>query len=133
MVALFPLPVMPRRVWNRSPRSIPSASAVMAFGWSPAGAKSDTTLKGGTERAYRRGVTGNRAPDLPQRLDPGPHLVDLGLQVLERTGVVDHDVGPGQPLLARCLVGHPGPGVGLAHPPLLDQPLHGGVHRGVDH
>src|SRR5207249_2067143 len=50
MVALLPLPVMPRRVWNRSPRSTPVASASMAPGWSPAGAKSETTLNGGTVR-----------------------------------------------------------------------------------
>ena len=37
MVALLPEPVMPSSVWNRSPRSMPSASAAMAFGWSPAG------------------------------------------------------------------------------------------------
>ena len=57
MVALLPEPVMPSSVWNRSPRSMPSASCAMAFGWSPAGAKSETTLNGGTDRCYRGGVT----------------------------------------------------------------------------
>ena len=46
MVALLPEPVMPSSVWNRSPRSMPSASVAMAFGWSPAGAKSETILNG---------------------------------------------------------------------------------------
>ena len=46
MVALLPLPVMPSRVWKRSPRSSPSASAAMAAGWSPEGSKSDTMRNG---------------------------------------------------------------------------------------
>src|SRR3954452_21608709 len=57
MVALCPLPVMPSRVWNRSPRSTPVASASMAPGWSPAGSKSETTLNGGTGGSYRGGVS----------------------------------------------------------------------------
>ena len=47
MVALLPLPVMPSRVWKRSPRTTPSDSWAMAVGWSPAGAKSETTLNSG--------------------------------------------------------------------------------------
>ena len=43
MVADLPEPVMPSRVWKRSPPSIPAANASIAAGWSPAGAKSDTT------------------------------------------------------------------------------------------
>lgn len=39
---------MPRSVWYRSPRWMPSVSAATAEGWSPAGAKSDTIRKGGT-------------------------------------------------------------------------------------
>ena len=39
---------MPSSVWNRSPRSTPSASCAMACGWSPAGWKSETTWNGGT-------------------------------------------------------------------------------------
>src|SRR5438128_7460435 len=59
MVALLPLPVMPRRVWKRSPRWIPSARAATARGWSPAGAKSETTLNGGgtSVRSYRPTVS----------------------------------------------------------------------------
>ena len=44
-VALLPDPVMPRRVWNRSPRSNPSESWPMALGWSPAGSNDDTIRK----------------------------------------------------------------------------------------
>ena len=43
MVADLPDPVMPSKVWNRSPASIPAASWSIAWGWSPAGSKSDTT------------------------------------------------------------------------------------------
>src|SRR5262245_38064952 len=58
-VALLPLPVMPSRVWKRSPASIPALRASMAAGWSPAGAKSDTISKrsGATKEGYRGGVT----------------------------------------------------------------------------
>src|SRR4051812_7567591 len=48
IVALLPEPVMPSSVWNRSPRLTPSASLAMACGWSPAGWKSETTLKSDT-------------------------------------------------------------------------------------
>ncbi len=48
MVAVLPEPVIPSRVWNRSPRSTPSTSPAMAWGWSPAGRKGETTSKGGT-------------------------------------------------------------------------------------
>ena len=37
MVKVLPLPVMPRRTWWSSPRSSPSASSVIALGWSPFG------------------------------------------------------------------------------------------------
>src|ERR1019366_4039653 len=39
MVIVLPEPVTPRRVWNRSPRSSPAVSSLMARGWSPAGRK----------------------------------------------------------------------------------------------
>jgi hypothetical protein len=48
MVALLPEPVMPSSVWNRSPRVMPSASAAMAAGWSPAGSNGDTICRSGT-------------------------------------------------------------------------------------
>ena len=63
MVALFPLPVMPSRVWKRSPRSTPSASPSIARGWSPAGEKSLTTLNGGTADKATRVVRHRRRPD----------------------------------------------------------------------
>src|SRR5262245_5234147 len=61
-VALLPDPVMPSSVWYRSPLTMPSLSAATAPGWSPAGANSDTILKGTffkviADRLYRRGVT----------------------------------------------------------------------------
>src|SRR3970282_1083241 len=37
IVIVFPDPVTPSRVWNRSPRSSPAVSSAMALGWSPAG------------------------------------------------------------------------------------------------
>jgi hypothetical protein len=54
MVALLPEPVMPSSVCHRSPPSMPSASLATAYGWSPAGWKSETTWNGGTPPAYRR-------------------------------------------------------------------------------
>src|SRR5665213_3800972 len=76
MVALLPLPVMPSRVWNRSPRMTPSDSAWMALGWSPAGPKSLRTLKSGIRtRSYRGPVT------VPTGLPPGAaRSVELGPQ-----------------------------------------------------
>ncbi len=47
MVAVFPEPVMPWRVWYASPRFTPVVSAVMAVGWSPEGLKGETTSKSG--------------------------------------------------------------------------------------
>ncbi len=47
VVKLLPDPVIPRRVWKRSPRSIPSASAAIASGWSPAGVRSVTSSSAG--------------------------------------------------------------------------------------
>src|SRR3981081_1708317 len=38
-VIVFPDPVTPSSVWNRSPRSSPRVSSAIAFGWSPAGSK----------------------------------------------------------------------------------------------
>ena len=46
----FPEPVMPSRVWNWSPRSIPCTSASIAAGWSPAGDRSDTSSSAGMPR-----------------------------------------------------------------------------------
>src|SRR5690606_3229403 len=66
----------------------------------------------------------------PEPLDPGPGLVDLAGEVVERAAVVDDVVGPGQALLAAGLSGHAGTDVGLAHAPVLDQPAH--RHLGVD-
>ena len=37
MVKVLPLPVTPSRVWQRSPRSTPSTSVLIACGWSPVG------------------------------------------------------------------------------------------------
>ena len=42
-MALLPEPVMPSRVWYRSPPLTPSASDSIALGWSPAGPKGETT------------------------------------------------------------------------------------------
>ena len=56
MVADLPEPVMPRRVWKRSPRRMPSDSASIALGWSPAGEKSDTTRNGGELAAWSAGI-----------------------------------------------------------------------------
>src|SRR6266576_4332590 len=39
IVIVFPDPVTPSRVWNRSPRSSPFVSSAIALGWSPAGSK----------------------------------------------------------------------------------------------
>ena len=47
VVKLLPEPVMPSSVWNRSPRSMPSASAAIASGWSPAGDRSVTSSSAG--------------------------------------------------------------------------------------
>src|SRR5437899_9666278 len=58
---------MPSSVWNRSLRVIPSASAAMAFGWSPAGAKSETTLNGGTPPSLRTGCDRNAGQRLALR------------------------------------------------------------------
>ena len=41
---------MPSSVCQRSPPSMPSASSATAWGWSPAGSKSETTLNGGHGR-----------------------------------------------------------------------------------
>jgi hypothetical protein len=46
MVKVLPEPVTPNRVWDARPARIPSTSWAIAWGWSPAGWKDDTTLKG---------------------------------------------------------------------------------------
>ena len=68
MVAVLPLPVMPSRVWKRSPCSTPRASASMAWGWSPAGDQLETSLKGGTSDMLPAPCDRQRGPSL----GPGP-------------------------------------------------------------
>src|ERR1700722_16869699 len=46
-----------------------------------------------------------------------PDLGDAAVQVFQGAGVVDHDVGDGQPLLAAGLGGHPGAGLVLRPAP----------------
>ena len=72
MVALLPLPVMPSRVWKRSPRSTPALRAAIALGWSPAGLKSECTPNGGMVRCYRGGVTTPSVCALPAVGPRGP-------------------------------------------------------------
>src|SRR5690348_9184844 len=62
IVADLPEPVMPRRVWNRSPRSMPADRASMARGWSPSGLNSETTWNGGTPPSVRRGCDSEPGP-----------------------------------------------------------------------
>ena len=95
-------PVMPSRVWNRSPRSMPSASCSMACGWSPAGSKSETTVNGGTDRCYRGGVTlppGGESAVRREGADPLPHFGDPRLERVSIPRVVDHDVRFCEPVL----------------------------------
>jgi hypothetical protein len=47
IVIVLPVPVAPNSVWKRSPCSIPSASAAIAFGWSAVGVKTESSLKSG--------------------------------------------------------------------------------------
>src|SRR6476659_5954905 len=107
IVALLPLPVMPSSVCNHSPRRTPVARASIAPGWSPAGAKSDTTLNGGTGSIVPGGCdsypgTGDpdgtgtgTGPGLPrgrggpEAVEPGPGPVDLGLELSQGAAVVD--------------------------------------------
>src|SRR3974390_2445161 len=77
MVAVFPLPVMPSRVWNRSPSVIPRLSAVMALGWSPAGRSGDTTSNAVTRRWYRTAVSAPPARS-PAGRTPAGRRLDLG-------------------------------------------------------
>ena len=58
----LPDPVMPRSVWYCSPASTPAASCSIAFGWSPAAWKSDTSSNSATRSPYARGVTFIPAP-----------------------------------------------------------------------
>ena len=45
IVKVFPVPVAPSKTWFFSPLFKPSTNSTIALGWSPAGLKSDTTLK----------------------------------------------------------------------------------------
>jgi hypothetical protein len=60
VVADLPVPVAPSRTTSFSPASTREASSVIAWGWSPLGWKSDTTLNGATVRW--RSVVGRMAP-----------------------------------------------------------------------
>src|SRR5690606_7443192 len=66
MVADLPEPVMPSRVWKRSPASMPAASSSMACGWSPEGANSDTTWKGGMPPQGTGDLCQERVRDRPK-------------------------------------------------------------------
>ncbi len=76
----LPDPVMPSRVWNRSPASTPSTSASIAAGWSPDALNSETSSMGGTTSMV-----------------PAPY--DTGTGPVRVTGPVDASPG-GQP--RRC-------------------------------
>src|SRR4051794_21275937 len=90
---LLPEPVIPSRVWNRSPRCTPSTSAAIASGWSPAGARSVTSSNSGTTRSYR--------PRASQPFEVGPDRVELFLERVEIATVVDP---PGRDLPALLVV-----------------------------
>ena len=51
IVIVLPVPVAPSNVWKRSPFSTPSASDVIALGWSAVGVKTESSLKSGMRRA----------------------------------------------------------------------------------
>ena len=55
IVIVFPEPVTPSSVWNRSPRAKPADSSAIAFGWSPAG------WKGAWRSNSARGIVRNIA------------------------------------------------------------------------
>ena len=61
----LPDPVMPSSVWYRSPASTPAASCAIAFGWSPAAWKSDTSSNSATRPPYAGGVTFIPVPPSP--------------------------------------------------------------------
>src|SRR5688500_695532 len=109
MVADFPEPVMPSSVWNRSPRSTPSAKAAIADGWSPAGWKSDTTLNGGTCLRLATGCDKNSR--LQDDCHPGVHHdrgpVDVGGVVREQEPDDSGDLhGVGHPVQGDAVLHH---------------------------
>jgi hypothetical protein len=71
MVSVFPVPVAPSRVWCRSPRASPSVSSAMARGWSPAGAKGDTSSKGMGSCGWTANGNGGFGRVPPLRSGPG--------------------------------------------------------------
>src|SRR5687767_8496968 len=72
IVIVFPEPVTPRSVWNRSPRSRPAVSSRMALGWSPAG------LNGAWKSNCARAMAKYSAPSAFARYGPKPGDLLLG-------------------------------------------------------
>ena len=55
---VLPEPVTPSSTWSRSPRSTASVSSAIAWGWSPAGTKSEASTMGALDRLSASGGAG---------------------------------------------------------------------------
>ena len=146
VVADLPVPVAPSSTTSCSPARIRCSRSSIAVGWSPEGWKSEITSKGATVRT--RSVTGLMRPRydgrptattaLPtaispqRRRAPASRASTRPSRSAKAARVVHDEVRGRQPLLAGRLGGHPGPGVRLGHPPVVDQPREPYVVRRVD-
>src|SRR5687767_3359815 len=126
-VIVFPDPVTPSSVWNRSPRTIPSDSSAIARGWSPAGAKGAWRSKdaGGMPEYSTFGISLVGARPLPllsgQVLPPGDlrdafHPPRRLHDLLEVGEVLDfHEDGACGPAVDRAQLHAPNIGAGSTH------------------
>src|SRR4029453_17235399 len=65
--------------------------------------------------------------------DPPPALVDPAFEVVQRTGVVDDEVGAGEALLPAGLVADAGPGIGLVEVAEAHEALHRQLRVDIHH
>ncbi len=69
---------------------------------------------------------------LGEFVDRCPEGVDFSSQGFEIAGVVDDVSGPRQSVLTADLAGDSVTGIGVGHPPKLDQPLYGHRNRNIN-
>ena len=108
--------------WPRTAACGPSCCALMyprLDEWQEVRARVDPDGRLRSDLARRRpGPCSRPRCARSEALDPGPGASIWGSSSSRVAVVVDHEVGPGQPLLAGRLTGDAGPGVGLVEAPL---------------
>src|SRR5687768_15489561 len=127
IVNVLPVPVAPRRVWNRRPAASPSVSSRIAAGWSPSGVRSVTSSNLGMRARYEPPAA-RAAPPSPRGSSVAPVAAILAAvppvlvpvsAVLPPVGNVLAPIAPVLDSVPRAPVVTPVPPILSAVPPVL--------------